>query len=122
VGANGGGVSVVYGSANSSLNLDACELDVLMRVFGEAAGGINLLSIKGAIGEFGAAGALTAVATCLGLRDGMVPPLCNLRRPPADAPFRFARAAEARDLSGALMTSTARGGSSIALLFYRPPR
>ena len=120
-GLDSGGVDLVCGSANSSVRLDACEVDVLTRVFGEAAGHVALTSIKGAIGEFGAAGALTAVATCLALRDGIVPPLCNLRRPPADTPFRFAaRTAERRELRRALMTSTARGGSCIALLFHRP--
>jgi len=120
-GCDSGGVDLVCGSANSSVRLDACEVDVLTRVFGEAAGHVALTSIKGAIGEFGAAGALTAVATCLALRDGVVPPLCNMRRPPADTPFRFAaRIAERRELRHALMTSTARGGSCIALLFQRP--
>ena len=120
-GSDNGGVDLVCGSANSSVRLDACEVDVLTRVFGEAAGHVALTSIKGAIGEFGAAGALTAVATCLALRDGVVPPLCNMRRPPADTPFRFAaRTAERRELRHALMTSTARGGSCIALLFQRP--
>ena len=116
-----GGVDLICGSANASRRLDACELEVLGRVFGEAAVRVALTSIKGAIGEFGAAGALTAVATCLALRDGMVPPLCNLQRPAADAPFRFAApTAERRPVQHALMLSMARGGSSIALLFRRP--
>ena len=116
-----GAVDLVCGSANGSRRLDACELDVLTRVFGEAGAQIALTSIKGAIGEFGAAGALTAVAACLALHDGMVPPLSNLRRPPADAPFRFAsRTAEARPLQQALMLSMARGGSGVGLLLRRP--
>ncbi|HVO28224.1 MAG TPA: beta-ketoacyl-[acyl-carrier-protein] synthase family protein [Candidatus Margulisiibacteriota bacterium] len=114
------GVDVVCGSANSSRRLDACEIDVLARVFGEAAPRMALTSIKGAIGEFGAAGALSAVATCLALREAIVPPLCNLTRAPTDAPFRFAvPRAERRPLQTGLMLSMARGGGSIALLFRR---
>ena len=41
--------------------------------------GATVTSIKGAIGEFGAAGALTTAAACLALREQMVPPLCHLR-------------------------------------------
>ncbi len=116
-----GGIGLVCGSANGSRRLDACEVDVLTHVFGEAAPQMALTSIKGAIGEFGAAGALAAVATCLALRDGVVPPLCNLRRPPAEAPFHFARpTAEHWEMEHALMMSMARGGNSIALLFRRP--
>ena len=115
------GVDLVCGNANGSHRLDACLLDVLTRVFGEAAARIALTSIKGAVGEFGAAGALSAVATCLALRDQMVPPLCNLRRPPADVAFRLAAPIAApRHLQHALMFSMARGGSTIALLFRRP--
>jgi 3-oxoacyl-[acyl-carrier-protein] synthase II len=115
------GVDLVCGSANSSRRLDACELDLLARLFGEAAMRVALTSIKGAIGEFGAAGALTAAATCLALRHEMVPPLCNLRRAPAAAPFHFAApVAERRAMKSALMVSIARGGSSVALLFQRP--
>jgi 3-oxoacyl-(acyl-carrier-protein) synthase len=95
---------------------------VLARVLGDAAAGVALTSVKGATGAFGAAGALAAVATCLALRDGVVPPLCNLRQPPADAPFRFAPGtAQPRPLRQALMFSMARGGCSIALLLRRPP-
>ena len=115
------GVDFVCGSANSSRRLDACEVDVLVRVFGEAAPRVALTSIKGAIGEFGAAGALSAVATCLALRDATVPPLCNLRRAPANAPFCFAAPrAEPRPMQTGLMLSMARGGGSIALLLRRP--
>ena len=118
---NGVGIDLVCGSANSSQRLDACELEVLSRLFGEAASGVTLTSIKGAIGEFGAAGALTAVAACLALHHGAVPPLCSLRNAPADAPFRFApRTAGAQRLTRALLFSVARGGAAAALLLRRP--
>jgi 3-oxoacyl-[acyl-carrier-protein] synthase II len=114
------GVDLVCGSANSSRRLDACEVDVLLRLFGEAAPRVALTSIKGAIGEFGAAGALSAATTCLALRDAIVPPLCNLRRAPTNAPFRFAAPrAEPRPMHTGLMLSMARGGGGIALLFRR---
>ena len=119
--ADGVGVDLVCGSANSSRRLDACELEVLGRLFGEAASGVMLTSIKGAVGEFGAAGALTAVAASLALHHGAVPPLCSLRSAPPDAPFRFAaRTAAARPLGRALVFSMARGGATVALLLRRP--
>jgi 3-oxoacyl-[acyl-carrier-protein] synthase II len=120
-GAGAAAVDVVFGSANSSRRLDACELEVLGRLFGEAAAAVALTSIKGAIGEFGAAGALTAVAACLALRHGVVPPLCHLRQPPAGAPFHFARGEGLRrPLRRALLLAMARGGAVAALLLRRP--
>jgi len=114
------GIELVCGSANSSRRLDACERDVLAEALGDTAPTATVTSIKGAIGEFGAAGALTAVAACLAVHHGAVPPLCHLRDP-MPAPFRFAsRAAERRRLEHALMVSFARGGAAAALLVRRP--
>lgn len=113
-------VDIVCGGANSSRRLDACELDILTQLFGEAASAVTLTSIKGAVGEFGAAGGLTAIAACLALHEGAVPPLCHLRRPPAVRGLRLAPpTAELRPLRSALLLSLARGGAATALLLRR---
>lgn len=112
----------VFGSANSSRRLDACEIEVVAETLGAAAAGVPLTSIKGACGEFGAAGALSAAAACLALRSGAVPPLCQLRESPPGAPFLFPTVALHRDLRRILMLSFARGGGATAILFRRPAR
>jgi len=116
-----GGVDLVCGGANSSRRLDRCELDLFARLLGRRADAVALTSIKGAIGEFGAAGALTVAAACLALREQTVPPLCNLHAPEPDAPFRFTagRAAPAR-LARALVCGLARGGAGVALSLRAP--
>jgi 3-oxoacyl-[acyl-carrier-protein] synthase II len=117
------GIDLICGGANSSRRLDACELDVLGRLFGEAAAGVTLTSIKGAIGEFGTAGALTAVAASLALRNGVVPPLCHLRDPAPGALFRFAgRTGTTQALRRALMFGIARGGATSAIVLERAPQ
>ena len=114
-------VDLVCGGGNSSRRLDACEIDILTRLFGDTAPAVTLTSIKGAIGEFGAAGALTAVAACLALHEGTVPPLCHLRQPLAGAAVRFAdRTARRQPLRSALLLALARGGAASALLLRRP--
>ncbi|HXQ23024.1 MAG TPA: beta-ketoacyl synthase N-terminal-like domain-containing protein [Candidatus Acidoferrales bacterium] len=113
-------VDLVCGGANSSRCLDAYEIDILTHLFGHASPAVPLTSIKGAIGEFGAAGALTAVAACLALHEGAVPPLCELRRPLVAENLRFAaRTAEPHPLRSVLQLSLARGGAAIALLLRR---
>lgn len=114
-------LDLVCGSANSSRRLDACELETVAALCGGTAAEVALTSIKGAIGEFGAAGALSAAAVCLALHHGMVPPLCSLRQASPDTPFFFAAGtAQERPLRHALQLSIARGGSTIALLLRRP--
>jgi 3-oxoacyl-(acyl-carrier-protein) synthase len=114
-------VDLVCGGANSSRRLDACELEIVTGLFGDTASAVTLTSIKGAIGELGAAGALTAVAACLALHEGAVPPLCHLRQPPRHTTVHFApHTARAQPLRSVLQLSLARGGASAALLLRRP--
>jgi len=115
-----GAVDLICGSANSSRHLDACELDLFHQLCGDAAGDVFLASLKGAIGEFGAAGALSAAAACLALREQRVPPLCHLRQADPQARFRFAvpNAVPAR-LDRALVCGLGRGGAGVAISFRR---
>ena len=112
----GDGADLICGGANSSRRLDGCELALFADVLRPRAADASVTSIKGAIGEFGAAGALTVAATCLALREQAVPPLCHLQTPEPAAPFRFVarRAAPAR-LDRALVCGLARGGAGVAL-------
>ena len=108
------GTELICGSANSSRRLDRCELDLFADLL--PAGSAHLTSIKGAIGEFGAAGALTAGAACLALGEQTVPPLCHLQTPESDAPLRFAPGrGVATELTHAIVCGVARGGSVVAL-------
>ncbi|MCK6553067.1 hypothetical protein L6Q96_00550 [Candidatus Binatia bacterium] len=120
--ADGGrpGVDCVFGAGNSSRRLDACEIGVLVDALGDAAAGLPLTSIKGACGEFGAAGALSAAAACLAIHSSTIPPLCHFRRAPAGAPLHFPNTALRRDLRDVVMLSFARGGGAGALRLRRP--
>jgi 3-oxoacyl-[acyl-carrier-protein] synthase II len=112
----GAGVDVVCGSANSSRRLDQCELSLFAQVLAERADAVTVTSIKGAIGEFGAAGALSVAAVCLALQAQAPPPLCHLETPEPTAALRLAptRARPAR-LRRALVCGLARGGAGVAL-------
>lgn len=110
-------VDLVCGAANSSPRLDACELDLFAAL--PATRGATVTSIKGAIGDFGAAGAMSAAAACLALREQQVPPLCHLETPAASAPRLAPRRAASADLRRALVSGMARGGAMTALLFER---
>lgn len=112
------GSRLICGAGNSSRRLDACEIDLFSRLFGEVAGGVWLSSIKGAVGEFGAAGALSAAAACLALGEQAVPPLCHLRVPEGNTALRFAaRRRVAQPLEQAVLCGIARGGAGAAIVF-----
>ncbi|HVN83590.1 MAG TPA: beta-ketoacyl synthase N-terminal-like domain-containing protein [Candidatus Binatia bacterium] len=110
---------LICGAANSSRVLDAVEMDLFGRVCGERSETL-VTSIKGAIGEFGGAGALTVAAACLALREQAVPPLCHRREPEHVTAFRFAPTqAVAHPLDRVLVFGLGHGGSGIALLLRR---
>jgi 3-oxoacyl-[acyl-carrier-protein] synthase II len=112
--------SVVFGCANSSRLLDAAEVELVTRLHGDGAAATTLTSIKGAIGEFGAAGILTTAAACLALRERTIPPLCHLRQPIRGTPLGFAGdRSEAAELARVLVLGLARGGGGAALVLVR---
>jgi 3-oxoacyl-[acyl-carrier-protein] synthase II len=114
---SGSAVDIVVGCANSSHRLDEYEIGFLEEVFRETDGGVEVTSIKGAVGEFGAAGAFATAAACLALGAQVVPPLCHLTEAPPSTRLRFAgRCVTTRALERALVCGFARGGSGVAIL------
>ena len=105
-------VDVVYAAANSSA-LDGVEAAALQSLFdGRRA---IVTSIKGALGESGAAGAAACVAALLCGRSGFVPPTAGLDRPdPACAGLRIARCAEPAPGPIVLINSIASGGALVS--------
>jgi 3-oxoacyl-[acyl-carrier-protein] synthase II len=104
-----GDVDVVYASANATTVLDRAEACAIERLFGDRP---VVTSVKGALGEFGAAGTAACAAAFLCGRKGKVPPIAGLEAPFAEARgLRLAR--EAVDAPGpiALVNSFASGGA-----------
>jgi 3-oxoacyl-(acyl-carrier-protein) synthase len=116
--ADGRPIDLVCGAANSTHRLDGGELELYAAL--PATRGATGTSIKGAVGEFGAAGALTTAAACLALHEQMVPPLCHLETPSPTTLRLATRQAEPAKLHRALVSGIARGGAVTALLLEKP--
>jgi 3-oxoacyl-[acyl-carrier-protein] synthase II len=107
-------VSVVFAAANSTPGLDVVEARALEQVFGPR--GVPVVSIKGAIGECGAAGAASLTAALLCLGRGRLPPTLGCE--PLDPACRVDASATARPSAGqvALVNSTADGGAHFCVV------
>lgn len=114
-----GGVDLVCGAANSSRRLDACELELVTSLAEGQGGETWLTSIKGAVGEFGSAGALSVATACLALREQVVPPLCHLRRAEAAPGITLPTTAQSAAIDQAMVCTIARGGAGAAVLLRR---
>jgi 3-oxoacyl-[acyl-carrier-protein] synthase II len=105
-------VDVVYAAANSTA-LDGVEAAALQSLFGRRRAIVT--SIKGALGESGAAGAAACVAALLCGRSGFVPPVAGLDRlDPACAELHIARCAEPSPGPVVLVNSVASGGALVS--------
>ena len=110
-------VAFVNAHGTATPDNDRVEGNALGSVFGEQ---VKVLSTKGFTGHtLGAAGAIEAIFTALGLVDGWVPASAGLAVPDPDIPVHVL--SEARQVSGAyaVSTSLAFGGCNTALVLRR---
>lgn len=112
-------IDVVYASANGAPGLDEIEAACLHDIFGERP---HVTSIKGAIGESGAASAAACVAACLCGQLSRIPPVTGLAAPaPAASRLRLARRAVDAPATHILINGIASGGALLALVLSLEP-
>lgn len=101
--------------------LDAIEVDLIKRVFGERAYEVPVNSIKGVTGNaLAAAGPFQVVASVLSLRDQIIPPTANYESPDprCDLDVVPHRARRTR-VDNALINVRGLGGSASSLVLSR---
>ena len=114
--------SIDYYNAHGTSTVlnDKVETQVLKDVFGESARGLQISSIKGALGHsLGAASAIEAVVSVRALRDQLIPPTINfLPDPELDLDYVPNQARTAR-LDVVRTASFGFGGTNNALILRR---
>jgi 3-oxoacyl-[acyl-carrier-protein] synthase II len=101
---------------------DSMETKAIKKVFGqEKARDLCISSTKSMVGHcLGAAGAIEAVATVLGLYNHFVPPTIHLDVPDPDCDLDYVpKQSRAQDIKTALSNSFAFGGNNTCLVFHR---
>jgi len=114
-----GDIDMVVAAANGS-RLDRIEAEAICAVFGDRA--VPVVSLKGAIGESGAAGSAGVVAGLLTLAAGVVPPTAGFAE--ADPGTGVNVSSEARPSSGGtfVVNAVASGGTNCTLVVRAAPR
>jgi 3-oxoacyl-[acyl-carrier-protein] synthase II len=114
-GLNPGQIDLVLASANGTVELDRAEAAALAQVF--LGRPVPVASIKGALGESGAAGAASLAVGLLALRRGLLPPTAGFAEPASDCPVNVAAAARpAPSARTVLINSFASGGTHYSLV------
>jgi 3-oxoacyl-[acyl-carrier-protein] synthase II len=117
-------VDLVNANGSSSVQYDKLEGLALTEVFGTALRDVRIQSQKSMLGQHGAgSSALQAVAACLAIRRGTVPPTINHEDPdPSCGELRIQTQSEAHDIGRVLVHSIGLGGFYYsAAAFDRPP-
>lgn len=109
-----GGIDAVFASADGSPGLDAVEAAALRIAFEGAPPPAT--SVRGAIGESGAGGAVSAAAACFALASGLIPGTAGLVRPDHALGLDVAPSVRERPLARVLVTGFSSGGSAAALV------
>ena len=107
-------VAAVFATADGSPDLDAVEAAAIANVFAHRA--VPVVSIKGAVGEMGAAGAAAVAAGVLTMAVQRLPPTAGWSEP--DAVCKVNVTGQSRDVSGAvfLVNSVASGGANYSVV------
>jgi 3-oxoacyl-[acyl-carrier-protein] synthase II len=101
---------------------DLAETNAIKEVFGHHAYNMPVSSIKSMIGQpFAASGALQAVASCLSLRHGQVPPTINYDHPDPQCDLDYVpnRSRSAR-LRTSLIHAHGMGGTTSVVILGKP--
>jgi 3-oxoacyl-[acyl-carrier-protein] synthase II len=114
-------VQYISAHATASPASDAIEAAAIRRVFGPQTAALAVSSIKSMTGHLlGASGALQAIATCLAIRHGVVPPTINYETPdPACDLDVVPNAARRLSVEVALSNTFGFGGTNATLVFRR---
>ena len=114
-------IAAVVGTSNGSPVLDRQEADAVAEVFGSRSRSIPLSSVKGAIGESGAAGAASLIAGLLSLANGVAGPTAGFSR--LDAAFPVSVSSRPQPAIGDtfLVNSVASGGTNYSLAVRAAP-
>jgi 3-oxoacyl-(acyl-carrier-protein) synthase len=114
-----GEIDMVVAAGNGS-HLDRIEAEAICAVFRERA--VPVVSLKGAIGESGAAGAAGVVAGLLALAAGVVPPTAGFAE--ADPSAGVNVSGQVRPCRGGtfVVNAVASGGTNCALVVRAAPR
>jgi 3-oxoacyl-[acyl-carrier-protein] synthase II len=117
-------VGLVNANGSSSVQYDRLEGKALAETFGPALPGVRVHSQKSMLGQHGAgSSALQAVAACLAIRRGAVPPTINHEEPdPECGPLRVVTRPESLEVDRVLVHAIGLGGFYYsAAAFERAP-
>jgi 3-oxoacyl-[acyl-carrier-protein] synthase II len=110
----------IASSANGSRALDETEARSLRMAFGRDLLRIPVTTVKGSVGESGAASACAALVAALSIRDGFMPAIAGLHEPAPDIGLNLVMSPRREPVPAVLVNALGTGGSCVSLVLSRP--
>ncbi len=117
-------IDVIFAHGTGTPLNDVSETKAIKKALGEYAYRVAISATKSMIGHLlGAAGAISAVAAVLAIRDGIVPPTINLETPDPECDLDYVpQVARRRPVRAAMVNGFGFGGQNVSLIIRHPPR
>jgi 3-oxoacyl-[acyl-carrier-protein] synthase II len=111
-------IDCIFAHGTSTPLNDATETKAIKKVFGKHAYDIPVTATKSMVGHtLGAAGAISALAAVLSIRDGIIPPTINLETPDPECDLDYVpNVARRQTVRSAMINGFGFGGQNVALI------
>ena len=113
-----GEIDVIFAHGTGTLLNDVSETKAIKKALGEHAYQVAISATKSMVGHLlGAAGAISAVAAVLAIRDGIIPPTINLETPDPECDLDYVpQVARKRKVRAAMINGFGFGGQNVSLI------
>jgi len=113
--------NVVFAHGTSTPLNDVVETKAIKAAFGEHAYRIPVSATKSMVGHLlGAAGAISALAAVLAIRNGVIPPTINLENPDPECDLDYVtQVARKQSVRAAMVNAFGFGGQNAVLIFRK---
>ena len=114
-------VDVIFAHGTGTPLNDATETRAIKAVFGDHDRRVAVSATKSMVGHLlGAAGAISALAATLAIRDGIIPPTINLEHPDPECDLDYVpNVARRVPVQAAMVNAFGFGGQNVAVLLRR---
>jgi len=116
-------IDCIFAHGTSTQLNDVTETRAIKQVFGQYAYKVPVTATKSMLGHtLGAAGAMSALAAVLSIRDGIIPPTINLDTPDPECDLDYVpNVARQQPVHAAMINGFGFGGQNVALIIKAYP-
>jgi 3-oxoacyl-[acyl-carrier-protein] synthase II len=114
-------IDCIFAHGTGTLLNDAGETKAIKKAFGDHAYQLAISATKSMVGHtLGAAGAVSALAAVLAIRDGVIPPTINYKTPDPECDLDYVpNVARQQEINATMINGFGFGGQNVAVIIRK---